>query len=120
MRKYYKGQPIAVMTGKIEKKFLFWRWKKDCWETFEEARALEVFKEKFLSFPHKMVVVEPDFSKFDTKYNQTFLFVTKNMMDEKERELLKRCIEKIRPENTRIVEKAEVAYIGEIIYMARR
>lgn len=111
-RRSYRGQPIAIMMGMVQRKFLFFRWEDERWETFDESQALAVFKKKFLSFPHKMVVVEPDFSRFNPKFNQAYLFITrKHGMEEYERELFQRCLDKIKPENAAEGEAAEVAFV---------
>lgn len=93
---------LSVMTGKVAKQFLFWRWQADHWETLPRTRGLAEFAKRFQSFAHPMVVVAPDFSRFDSKYDQTFgylplarLATTRTGYAEDEIALFRRCLERL-------------------------
>ncbi len=65
---------ISIMTKMVPKRWLFLSWQSEQWETLPRSQGLARFEQSFVCFPHPMVVVAPDFSKFDARFNQTFAY----------------------------------------------
>jgi hypothetical protein len=66
---------IAVMTGVVVKRWLFFRWRTERWRSFERGAGLAEFRTRFVAFAARMVVVAPEFANFDARFDQTFAFV---------------------------------------------
>ena len=66
---------VAVMTGIETKRLLFLRWRSERWQSFERRAGLAEFSQRFVDFDQPMVVVIPDFSRFEAKFDQTFVYV---------------------------------------------
>jgi hypothetical protein len=66
---------IAVMTAIVARRWLFFRWTSERWQSFERKDGLAEFRRRFVAFPAKMVVVAPEFSSFDARFRQTFAYV---------------------------------------------
>jgi hypothetical protein len=104
---------LAVVTGMKERRLLGLRWRVPEWRTMDRAAGFRAFSAGFLAFPHRMIVVAPDFSNFESRYHQAFVYVplsdfTPAKSKAAEREFLRRCIDRIRGERAERGEKAEV------------
>jgi hypothetical protein len=63
------------MTGVVARRWFFFRWTSERWQSFERSQGLAEFRKRFVAFPAKMVVVAPEFSNFDARFRQTFAYV---------------------------------------------
>jgi len=63
------------MTAMRERRLLGLRLNAPEWRTLERAEGFRVFERSFLAFPHRMVVVRPDFANFASKYKQSFAYL---------------------------------------------
>ena len=108
---------VAVMTAMRERRLLGLRLNAPEWRTLERAEGFRVFERSFLAFPHRMVVVQPDFANFASKYKQSFAYLPLSAFAPSgspapERDFLRRCLAGIRPEFAERGESAEVLYLG--------
>jgi hypothetical protein len=107
---------VAVMTAMRERRLLWLRWNAPEWRTLERGEGFQVFERSFLAFPHRMVVVQPDFANFASKYKQSFAYLplsafAPSRSPAPERDFLRRCLARIRPEFAERGESAEVLYL---------
>ena len=107
---------LAVMTGMAERRLLWFRRSVPQWSTMDRAAGFRAFERAFLASPYRMVVVGADFTKFEPRYHQGFVYMplskfTPDKSTAPEREFLRRCIDRIRPEHAELGEKAEVVYL---------
>jgi len=112
------------MTGRVQKKLLFVKYMEDNWGDFERKKGLGIFKEKFLASPYKMIVVQPDFSQFNPKYNQCYVYwplsEMKGKLDKKEIDFYHECIERLPNEENPTDESSEVVCLpGNIMSEAK-
>jgi hypothetical protein len=95
---------IALMTGLEAKRFLFFRWMAERWQSFERRQGLAQFRRRFTASPYRMVVVLPDFARFDAKFDQTFVYVPiagagkrKTTWSPEELAFFQRCLDRTSP-----------------------
>ena len=117
------GSPatIAVMTGIEMKRLLFFRWRSERWQSFERRRGLAEFERRFVSFEHRVLVIGPDFSAFDARFEQTFVFVPiawltgpsprRSAWSAAELAMFQRCLGRLVPGHGGPGEAADVAWI---------
>ena len=116
MSKGADAATLAVMTGMKERRLLGLRWRVPQWSTLDRDAGWRAFAEGFLASPYRMIVVDPDFSNFESRYNQAFVYMplsefTPARSNAAEREFLRRCIDRIGPERAERGEKAEVLHL---------
>ncbi len=110
------GATVDVMTAMTRKRWLFFRWDAPEWRTLDRGAALRMFEERFLAYPFRMVVVGADFSSFDRRRAQSFVFMplasfAARRSTEAEPAFLRRCIARVAPERGGPGEAGEVVYI---------
>jgi hypothetical protein len=111
---------IGLMTGLAARRFLFFRWEAEVWQTFERKQGLAEFARRFVAFPHRMVVVAPDFAQFDSRHDQGFVYTPtfaasgskrrRGNWSQEETAFFRRCLDRIGAARAG-AEPAEVAYV---------
>jgi hypothetical protein len=98
------GEPatVAVMTAMRERRLLGFRRQAPEWQTLQRDEGFRVFAERFHASPHRMIVVVPDFARFDARFHQSFVYVPLTAFEGRavsaaEREFLRSCLDRIRP-----------------------
>ncbi len=116
MRDRSEASTVSVMLGTKERSLLGLRWSTPDWRSLERREGFRRFEESFLASPYRMIVVAPDFANFSPRFNQTFAYLplaefTADKSSAAEREFLRECIDRIRPENVEPGERAEVLHL---------
>ena len=113
------------MTAMRQRRLLWLRWNAPAWRTVERREGFRLFEQSFLASPYRMVVVAPDFANFSSRYNQSFVYMplsafTPAKSAGAQREFLRRCIDRIRPESAERGENAEVLHLdGKFVAEAK-
>ncbi|HZV92496.1 MAG TPA: hypothetical protein VFF72_04720 [Caldimonas sp.] len=110
---------VAVMTGIETKKVLFIRQRSERWQSFERRAGLAEFTRRFVGFARPMVVVVPDFSRFEAKFQQTFVYVPlegedppKTSWSSDELAFFRRCLDRVGRASATIDGPPQVACIA--------
>jgi hypothetical protein len=115
---------VAVMAAMRERRLLGFRRQVPEWRTLPRDDGFRLFEQAFLASPHRMIVVVPDFANFNARFHQTFAYLPLAAFDRgtgaAERDFLRSCLERIRPEFAEAGEAAEVLQLdGSFIAEAK-
>jgi hypothetical protein len=112
---------IAVMMGIVAKRWVFFRWQKERWQSFERRQGLAEFRRRFVAFRARMVVVAPEFANFEARFDQTFVYIPladgpgakrrRSTWSDDELAFFRRCLSKIDAQRASSGETESVACI---------